>query len=396
MRRLLVATAALLAGCLLDGGNRTVTALELRARVVGLDLSRLDPATRMKLQRGEVWPGTPESQLFVARGEPRLWWNTRLGANACRVVVHHTADPARADLAVTVCGGVVHQASAINPPLPCWRLAEVGPRIAAAAQYFENRPLDVQWQIVIGLLHRGQAEQDVTIAFGDPYSRGFDEREDGRRADKLVFLDHGGNAYGLNVTLIGGKVAAWSMPAERRLTPEAEQRRLDAMEQRIKTRITELEELTRKQHAETVELFGKAMSNRQAMLTELLKPLAEAAGQAAYEGMVGEIGGSTVTSSTEESVTSSDISITRNGETTNIKADEASKKSSKTTTSRSNAASCQAACDASYESRKRECRQRFNDNACSGDSDCELATGKLYVECAHSNHLVQCTKKCRD
>jgi len=262
----------IIAGCLpglVGNPERTVSALELRAGVIGIDANRLDPKLRAALDAGQVWPGETEGELYLARGTPNVWWNTRLGQNACRILVHHGQDPTLADLAVTSCGGLVIQAVKIEPALPCWRLAEVGPRIQKALAYFEGRPLDVQWQIVIGLMHRGQAEEDVVVAFGDPHSRGFDEREDGKRAEKLVFLDHSGDAYGLNVTLIDNKVVAWQMPAERTLTPEAQQRKLEAVERRLTEKIADLDRRVTQQHAETVRLFGDVMAKQDTMMNQL-------------------------------------------------------------------------------------------------------------------------------
>ena len=272
MRRMIL-LAPLLSACLIGGGSRTVTALELRAGVAGIRWGALDPRARAAIQAGQIWTGASEAELFMSRGQPHLWWNTRLTNNkACRVFVHHTGDPNIANLAVTTCDGRVIGTNQIEPPLPCWRLADVGPRITAAATYFEQRPLEVQWQIVIGLLHRGQAEKDVLIAFGEPHNRGFDEREDGKRAEKLVFLDRSNDAYGLNVTLIDDKIVGWQMPAERVLTPEAQQRRLEAMEKRLTERIAEVERKAIQQHAETVKLFSEVMERQEEMLANLTKP----------------------------------------------------------------------------------------------------------------------------
>jgi hypothetical protein len=268
--------ALALSACMLSGGTRMVTAVQMRATVVGVNLDGLDAKIRGFIDRGEIWPGATEAELYVSRGEPRIWWNTRFGANACRIIVHQGRDPALAEIAVTTCGGRVVQMKPIEPPLPCWRLAEVGPRVAAAAEYFEGRPIEIQWQIVIGILKRGQAENDVVIAFGEPHNRGFDEREDGRRAEELVFLDRSKEAYGLNVTLIDDKVVGWKMPAERKLTPEAEQKHLQeklaAMEQRLTAKLAELEALAIKNHAESVKLFGDVMAKQDQMLEKLSEP----------------------------------------------------------------------------------------------------------------------------
>jgi hypothetical protein len=212
---------------------------------------------------------------------------------------------------VTTCGGRVIGTNQIQPALPCWRLAEVGPRITNASAYFDERPLEVQWQIVIGLLHRGQAEQDVMISFGEPHNRGFDEREDGKRAEKLVFLDHSGEAYGLNVTLIDNKVVAWQMPAERILTAEAQQRHLEAMEKRLTEKIAKVEELAIRQHAETVKLFGEVMAKQDSMLAGLTRPPAEHPIQARGSGG----GGAPQTQRTQQTQLTGSKTLNINGTT---------------------------------------------------------------------------------
>jgi hypothetical protein len=270
-----LALSLVLAGCLAPA-EREVTPQQLRAAVLGLDPAGLTGERLAGLERGEVRAGAPELDVYLARGRPIVWWNT---GEACRVLVHASLkDPTHADTAVTTCRSRVAQVLPIEPALPCWRLAEVAPRVAAEARYFDARPIETQWQIVAGILRRGQSARDVAIAFGAPYNRGVDEREDGVRADQQVFLDSSGDAYGLRVTFIDDRVAGWKIPPERTLTPEAEQRRLTAMEQRLMTKLKELEQRSLRQHAETVALFGKVMDKQEAMLATLARtPPGEAA-----------------------------------------------------------------------------------------------------------------------
>lgn len=322
--------AVLAFGC--GSTEKHVTMLELRAAVIKADIRSMPPETRTALMRGDVWVGASETDVYLARGEPRLWWNTRLGTKWCRVLVHgKLTDPRTADTSVTTCDGAVIAVGPIVPALPCWRLTEVGPRISAQAQYFDGLAYKRQWQIVAGILERGQGPIDIEIAFGKPYSRGFDEREDGSRADKQVFLDHGGNAYGLTITLVAGKVAAWSMPAERRLTPEAEQRRLDAMEQRLQAKLAELEALSKKQHEETVELFGEVMDQKESMLSTLAAPLAAAAGVAA--GNLTAPGEMEETSEASvDEANSGSVKVKEEGNTKSIEFDQTKSKKTKSKT----------------------------------------------------------------
>lgn len=266
---LVLATAA----CLRPS-TRTVTPVTLRAAVLGVDLDTLALDRRAAVERGTLWVGATAIEAYLARGRPVLWWRTSTAQGACDVLAHASLhDPSVADTAVTVCGGVVAQVAPIVPSLPCWRLAEVGPRIVAETAYFDQLPGEQQWSLVAGILRRGQRTRDVAIAFGPPYSRGVDEREDGTRADQQAFLDSSGDAYGLRVTFIGDRVAGWRLPPERTLTPEAEQRRLEAMEQRLTERLKEMDARSQRQHAATVALFQSVMDRQDAMMAELTRPV---------------------------------------------------------------------------------------------------------------------------
>ncbi|MEZ4403676.1 MAG: hypothetical protein R3B06_26870 [Kofleriaceae bacterium] len=267
-----VAAALTLSACLLPH-RREITTVDVRAAVLGLDLGALSPDRRAAIERGEVWVGATAVEAYLARGRPSLWWRTRGQAGSCEVLAHASlTDPSRADTAVTVCDGVVAQLAPISPPVPCWRLAEVGPRLVTDGAYFDELAAERQWQIVLGILQRGQRARDVAIAFGTPYRRGVDEREDGVRADEQLFLDASGDAYGLRVTFIDDRVAGWKVPAERTLTPEAEQRRLDAVEQRLTSKLRELEARSIAQHAATLALFAEVMDKQDSMMATLTRP----------------------------------------------------------------------------------------------------------------------------
>jgi hypothetical protein len=329
----LALVVTLLAACVAT--EKQVTQLQVRAAVVDANIATLPPRVRAALERGEVWQGANETEVFLARGAPRIWWNTQAGSRWCRVLVHSSlVDPSRADLAVTTCDGIVVALATLGPSLPCWRIADVGPRIVRQVDYFERLPYLRQWQIVAGILERGQTAADVDIAFGAPYSTGFEEREDGKRADKLVFLDHGGNAYGLNITMTNGRVVAWSMPAEQILTPEAQQRRLDALEQRLTTRIAELEANMKRMHDETVRQFGDVMRSKDSFLSTLASGLAAAASVAAGQALAPREVETTTSSEDEESSTGSiKVDQSKPG-TTTIELDQTQRRSTKSKTTK--------------------------------------------------------------
>lgn len=372
--------------CLLPGRTRVVTAVELRAQVVGVALAALPPTNRAALERGQVWVGASEADVFIARGAPKLWWRTQVDDTACAVIVSadpHT--PSEAREAITLCGGLVAQVAPIEPALPCWRLAEVGPRVAAEATYFEALPLRRQWQIVAGMLERGQAERDVRIAFGEPYATGFDEREDGQRADQLTFLDRSGDAYGLNVTLVRDRVVGWQMPVRRELTAEAEQRRLDAIEQRLTAKLADLEAIAIQQHRETVALFGQVMDNQDRMLAELERPVdvqavapapappgpPDGGGGGAIDGGGGSGGGGVTIEHTSQPP---DDRVSRNAS-----AREA----------------CFATCKRDWEARVKRCAaEAACDQTCGRDERCQTACAMQQAECGHSKHYMACTATC--
>lgn len=250
--------------------SRPVTAVGMRAAVLGLDVSTFDRSRLAALERGTVATGAPEHDVYLARGQPIVWWQTASEGGPCKVFVQASLqDASLADLSVTTCGGTVAQVAPIQPALPCWRLAGVAPRIAAESAFFDGLPLERQWQLVAGILRRGQSSREIAIALGQPHNRGLEEREDGVRADEQVFLDSSGDAYGLRVTLVDDRVVGWKVPSERRLTPEAEQRRLTAIEQRLTAKLTELEQRSIQQHAETMAQFDQVMRNQDSMLANL-------------------------------------------------------------------------------------------------------------------------------
>jgi hypothetical protein len=92
-----------------------------------------------------------------------------------------------------------------------------------------------------------------------------------------VFLDHTSEAYGLHVTLVANGVVGWRIPAERQLTPEAQQRRLQATEERLMAQMQQMEAQSLEQHRQEMALLNEM----QAQADQVLNTVATAATSAA-------------------------------------------------------------------------------------------------------------------
>jgi len=249
--------------------------------------------------------GLDELAVYLARGQPAFYWNTSVGPAWCRTLLYGTADPSFVDVAVYSCGGVVAHIARVAPALPCWRVGTVAPRIVADAEYFDHVPLARQWQIVAGILERGQSGRDVDLAFGRPYNTGVEAREDGTNATSRVYLDSTADSYGLYVTLVGDHVVGWRIPPDRTLTPEAQQRRLAALERHLVAQMQQTEARSIERHREEMALIGNVQSQSQQMVDALAsQPTAviqagPSGGAGGEQGGGGGGGGATVSGSTE-------------------------------------------------------------------------------------------------
>tara|TARA_R110002073_G_scaffold74100_1_gene180979 strand:+ start:4293 stop:5663 length:1371 start_codon:yes stop_codon:yes gene_type:complete len=246
------------------------SAFELRASVAHSTYNKLGAQDQKLLRAGQIRVGLPEEAMYIARGEPALHWRTQLSGRQCNVLLYNYArTEAVGDLALYSCNGVIVHAAEIKPALPYWRLTQVAPRLIEETKHFDAQTLERQWELVAGILQRGQRAKDVYIAFGKPYNTGMEEREDGVRSDSQIFLDHGGEAYGLTITLIGNAVAGWKIPAKRQLTPEAQKKRLELTEQRLMAKLKELDDNSERRHRETVGLLNDVLTNQDEMKDSL-------------------------------------------------------------------------------------------------------------------------------
>jgi hypothetical protein len=275
------------------GGGQAGGPIASRIAAAGTAWDRYSAEDKALVQRGEFRVGLDELAAYIARGNPELTWKTRQPDTTCTVLLYAMGqDPSVADTAVTSCFGAITKRTTLEPALPCWRLAEIGPRMVEQQTYFEGLALDRQWKIVEGILERGQNSSDVTIAFGKPYNTGTEAREDKTNASTMVFLDHAHEAYGLHVTLVDDRVVAWKIPAERVLTPEAQRRQALAASRQASA---EAEQRAANQHAEEMQRQNEVQQKSSAFLLEQAGALA---GNAASQAPPVTIGASHSSSTT--------------------------------------------------------------------------------------------------
>lgn len=292
--KLLVSVALLFASACQGGRTTaTVSAFELRAAVANEAWNQFSVEDRRLLSRGQFRAGMPEVALYIARGRPFFHWPTKIDGHSCRVLLYADGgEEALLDRVVYSCNGVIAHHDTISPELPCWRVNEVSDRVVEKDRYFSSVELPRQWDIVTGLLKRGQSNRDVYIAFGKPYNTGREVREDGSSASTQVFLDHGGDSYGLYITFIDRRVVGWKIPADRELTPEAQKRRLEAMEERLTAKLNEMEERADRRHRETVDHLKTIQDNQAEIRADIAEQTRAVAVAAALGASVGASFGS--------------------------------------------------------------------------------------------------------
>jgi hypothetical protein len=267
-----IALLAVALSCRPAPPRAAVSAFEVRAGVAAASYQALADGDREMLRAGEIRTGMPEIAAYLALGTPAFHWRTEISGRPCAVLLFSRGEARDSiDRAVYSCEGVLAHDAPIAPALPCWRLAQVGPRILEKAAYFDRLDLDRQWELVAGILQRGHSPTDVYVGFGKPYNQGVEVREDGTRASTQVFLDHGGESYGLYITLVDRAVAGWRVPPDRQLTPEAQKRRLEAMEKRLLDKLAKMDEAAERRHAETVDYFNDVLANQDEMKGSLAR-----------------------------------------------------------------------------------------------------------------------------
>lgn len=289
---------------------------DARIPIAGEAWSRYSPEDQALLRSGGFRVGLDELAVYVARGKPEIYWGTVIQGQSCHAMLYGIgADPRAVDLAVYTCNGTVAHVQPLQPALPCDRIETVAPRMVERIAYFGTQTLDRQWQLVQGEVTRGQSSQDLYVAFGNPYRQGTEAREDKTNATKLVYLDSSGEAYGLNVTLVDDHVVAWTIPAERVLTPEAQQRHMQAMSQAA-ARQAAAEADARAQQRYTEEQRRQSelqaqqarQAAQQAATTAAVSTLMGLAGSAGSGG-----GGQTINLQSSSKQTSGEKTLTING-----------------------------------------------------------------------------------
>ena len=296
------------------------SATELRIAAAGAAWERYTPEDQALIRRGELRVGLDELAVYIARGAPEIWWRTHQGDEACNVLFYATGGEASADSAVLTCSGTVVRRAPINPAIPCSRLAEVAPRMVERAAYFEALPLTRQWDLAIGALERGQTGTDVAIAYGKPYNTGSETREDGSHATTLVFLDSAQESYALNITLVDDKVVAWKIPAERVLTPQAQQRHAaaaaSAAARQAVEEIRAEDQRAAARYAEESRARNEAQARRQFVLDAAGAVAAAAATQAAANAQPSQpasVSASSQKSSSEKTLTLNNCTYRESG-----------------------------------------------------------------------------------
>ncbi|MGD8280689.1 MAG: hypothetical protein PVF69_06010 [Gemmatimonadota bacterium] len=221
------------------------------------------------IRSGRARVGLDERAVYLANGLPAFYWNTQIDDRRCRVLLYGILGEPKVDTAVYSCDGVITHIGPVQPQLPCWRLEEVAPRAVERAPHFDSVGVDRQWEIMHGLLVRGQSKDDVYVAFGEPYRTGIEAREDGTNASQHVYLDRAGDAYSLYLTFVDESLRGWRFPPDRQLTPEAEQRRLDAMERRMMDQMREMEAQSMARHQEQLAHMNDIQANQEQIRSDI-------------------------------------------------------------------------------------------------------------------------------
>ncbi len=243
-------------------GLGTVGPLDSRIFREGEAFKSYSDQDQQLIRSGRARVGLDERAVYLANGLPAFYWNTQIDDRRCRVMLYGILGQPKVDTAVYSCDGVVTHIGPVQPQLPCWRLEEVAPRAVSHARHFDSVGVERQWEILHGLLVRGQSKDDVLVAFGDPYRTGIEAREDGTNATQHVYLDQAGDAYALYLTFVDDQLRGWRFPPDRQLTPEAEQRRLDAMERRMMDQMRDMEAQSMARHQEELAHMNEIQANQ--------------------------------------------------------------------------------------------------------------------------------------
>lgn len=218
---------------------------------------------------GRTRVGLDERSLYLANGLPAFYWNTQIEDDSCRVLLYGMLREDNIDTVIYSCNNVITHIGPVSPRIPCWRLEEVAPRAIEGARHFDRADVQRQWEILYGLLRRGHSQRDVGISFGPPFRTGLEAREDGTTANEAVYLDSTGDAYATYLTFVDESLRGWRFPAERVLTPQAEQRRLDAMEGRMRDQMRDMERASIARHQAEVAHLNRIQENQEEIRNDI-------------------------------------------------------------------------------------------------------------------------------
>ena len=250
-------------------GLGTLDERQSRMYVEGDLTSDYAPEDLELIANGRARVGLDERAVYLANGIPAFYWNTQIADSRCRVLLYGILGEPNVDTAIYTCDNEVVHIGPVQPRLPCWRVEEVAPRAIEHARHFDAAQVEQQWDILYGLLRRGQSMEDVGISFGEPYRTGTEAREDGTNAANHVYLDNTGDAYATYLTFVDRILRGWRFPPDRQLTAEAEQRRLDAMERRMVDQMREMEQASIARHQAELAHLNNIQQNQEEIRTDI-------------------------------------------------------------------------------------------------------------------------------
>ncbi len=265
-------------------GLGTLNAIQSRIAREGEGFELYAEADQELIRNGRARVGLDERAAYLAHGLPAFYWNVSIDEQPCRVMMYGVLGNEEVDTTVYTCNGLVTHIAPAEPRLPCWRLSEVAPRAIERAPHFDGAGIERQWEILHGLLARGQSMDDVYIGFGDPFRAGMEAREDGTNADQHVYLDSTGDAYALYLTFVTRELRGWRFPPDRQLTPQAQQRRLDAMEQRMMDQLREMEQASIARHQAEMSRMNTIQENQQQIRADIANTRASIIDAVAEQG----------------------------------------------------------------------------------------------------------------
>ncbi len=267
-------------------GLGTLNALQSRIAREGDSFALYAEADQELIRNGRARVGLDERAAYLAHGLPAFYWNVQIDEQPCRVMLYSVLGEPKIDTTIYTCNGLIANIAPATPQLPCWRVSEFAPRAIEHAPHFDGAGVEREWEIMYGLLARGQTTDDVYIMFGEAYRTGMEAREDGTNASQHVYLDSTGDAYGSYLTFVDRTLVGWRFPPDRQLTAEAQQRRLDAMEQRMMDQMREMEQRSIQRHEEEMAHLNTIQQNQQQIRQDIASAREDIIGNVMQQGQM--------------------------------------------------------------------------------------------------------------